>query len=103
MDAVARLCEGLLADAGWDTAQEGVALGETPSFADGARVAAVRAGGGVILVRRPEGGELVLPSRTALGLLTGLFPAARQKLEALGFGLVQHGDQALPSGTVSRA
>jgi hypothetical protein len=38
----------------------------------------------------------ILPSRAALGLLAGLFPAARRKLEALGFGLVQQGDQASP-------
>jgi len=35
-------------------------------------------------------------SLTALGLLTGIFPATRQKLEALGCGLVQQGDQASP-------
>ena len=42
----------------------------------------------------PEGGELVLPSRTALGLLVRIFPAARLKLAELGFGLVQQGDPA---------
>ena len=94
--AVARLCEGLLAGAGSDAAGEGAALAETPAFADGAQVAAVRSGNGVLLVRRPEGGNLVLPTRAALGLLTGIFPAALQKLEALGFGLVQQGDQASP-------
>ena len=46
-------------------------------------------------VREPtEGGELALPSQAALELLAGTFPAARQKLEALGFGLVQQGGQA---------
>jgi hypothetical protein len=44
------------------------------------------------LVRRPEGGELVLPSRAALDLIAGAFPVALQKLAALGFGLVQQGD-----------
>jgi hypothetical protein len=94
--AVVQLCEGLLAGPGWDTAGEGAALAETPAFADGAQVAAVRSGDGVLLVRRPEGGNLVLPTRAALGLLAGIFPAALQKLEALGFGLVQQGDQASP-------
>ncbi len=97
--AVARLCEGLLAGAGWDAAGEGEALAETRSFADGAQVAAERSGSGVRLVRRPEGGDLVLPSRVALGLLVGVFVAALRKLEALGFGLVQQGDQ-VPLETV---
>jgi hypothetical protein len=94
--AVARLCERL-AGAGWDDAAvDGQVVAETPPSADGAQVLAVRSGSGLTLVRRPEGGELVLPSRAALGLLAGLFPAARRKLEALGFGLVQQGDQAFP-------
>jgi hypothetical protein len=54
----------------------------------------VRAGDGLRLVRQPEGGALVLPSHAALALLAGTFPAARQKLAALGFGLVQQGGQA---------
>jgi hypothetical protein len=45
--------------------------------------------------------SLVLPSQAALDLITGTFPAGLQKLEALGFGLVQHGDQA-SSGTTER-
>jgi hypothetical protein len=57
----------------------------------------------VLLVRRPDGGNLVLPSRAALALLTGIFPAARQKLEAFGFGLVQQGDQALPEAAEDHA
>lgn len=89
--AVARLCERL-AGAGWDTAGEGEVIAETLPSADGARVAAVRAGSGLALVRRPEGGELVLPSRSALELLARTFPAALQKLETLGFGLVQQGE-----------
>ena len=94
--AVARLCERL-ASAGWDDAAvDGQVVAEIPPSADGAQVLAVRSGSGLTLVRRPEGGELVLPSRAALGLLAGLFPAARRKLEALGFGLVQQGDQAFP-------
>jgi hypothetical protein len=94
--AVVQLCKWLLAGAGWDTVGEGEALAETPPFVDGAQVAAVRSGNGMLLVRRPEGGNLVLPTRAALGLLTGAFPAVLQKLEALGFGLVQQGDQASP-------
>src|SRR3954468_1462008 len=93
--AVARLCEWLVG-AGWDAAGEGEAIAETAPSADGAQVVAVRSGSGLMLVRRPEGGELVLPSRAALDLITGAFPAALQKLEALGFGLVQQGDQTAP-------
>jgi hypothetical protein len=37
---------------------------------------------------------LALPSPAALALLAGMFPAARQKLAALGFGLVQQGGHA---------
>jgi hypothetical protein len=80
-----------LADAGWATAEEGRTVAATPPTADGAQVVAVRAGDGLRLVRRPEGGALVLPSHAALALLAGTFPAARQKLAALGFGLVQQG------------
>jgi hypothetical protein len=95
VDAVARLCEGLLAGAEWDVTGEGeAALAESPPFFDGARVAAVRSESGVKLVRHPEGGELVLPSRAALALLVGTFPVALRELKALGFGLVQQGDQA---------
>ena len=101
--AAARLCEGLLADAGWDAAGEGETLAETPTFADGARVVAVRSGSGMVLVRRPEGGDLALPSRAALDLLTGLFPAARQKLGALGFGLIGHGGDALAATAEDQA
>jgi hypothetical protein len=54
----------------------------------------MRAGGGLRLVRRPEGGELALPSQAALALLAARFPPARQKLAALGFGLVQQDGQA---------
>jgi hypothetical protein len=95
IDAAKRLCEGLLADATWQAAGEGLALAETPPDADGAQIAAIRSGAGVRLVRRPEGGELVLPAHAALGLLVGIFPAARRKLEELGFGLVQQGDPAI--------
>jgi hypothetical protein len=88
VDAVARLCAGL-AETGWSTAKEGRTVAATPPIADGAEVVAVCAGDGLRLVRRPEGGELDLPDRAALELLAGTFPAARQKLEALGYGLVQ--------------
>lgn len=96
VDAVARLCESLLAGADWAAAPDGTAFAETPAFPDGASVAAVRSGAGLTLVRRPEGGELVLPTQAALGRLRVLFPAAREKLAALGFGLVQQGDEAPP-------
>ena len=92
VDAVARLCTGL-AGAGWPIAEEGRAVAATPPAADGAKVVAVRAGTGLRLVRQPEGGDLALPSPSALALLAATFPAARQKLEALGFGLVQQGGQ----------
>jgi hypothetical protein len=88
VDAVVALCAGL-AGTGPAAAGEGETLAASPPTADGAMVLAVRAGDGLRLVRRPEGGALALPSRAALDLLAGLFPAARQKLEALGFGLVQ--------------
>jgi hypothetical protein len=55
---------------------------------------AVRAENGLRLVRQPEGGDLALPSQAALALLAVRFPPARQKLAALGFGLVQQGGQA---------
>ena len=92
IDAAKRLCASLLADATWQAAAEGETLAATPPDADGAQIAAIRSGAGVRLVRRPEGGELVLPSHAALGLLVEIFPAARRKLEELGFGLVQHGN-----------
>lgn len=95
IDAVLCLCEKLLADAGCASADEGEVLAETPPDADGAWIVALRSGAGVTLVRRPEGGELVLPSRAALGLLVGIFPAARQKLAEFGFGLVQQGAPTL--------
>ena len=93
LGAVARLCEEL-AGARWDAAGEGERLAETPLFTDGARVAAVRSGNGVMLVRHPEGGNLVLPSPAALGLLIGLFPIVLQQLGTLGFGLIQQEDPA---------
>jgi hypothetical protein len=65
----------------------GEALATTPPLTDGAQVAGVRSASGMQLVRHPEGGSLILLTRAALGLLTGVFPAALQKLEALGYGL----------------
>src|SRR3954454_10594320 len=94
--AVAQLCERLQATAGWDATAEGEALATTPPFTDRAQVAGVRSASGMQLVRHPEGGSLILPTRAALGLLTGAFPAVLQRLEALGYGLVQQGDQAFP-------
>jgi hypothetical protein len=98
LGAVARLCEEL-AGTGWDTAGAGKSLAATPPFADGARVAAVRSGNGIMLVRHPDGGNLVLPSPAALSLLVGLFPIALQQLGTLGFGLVQHADPAAAGTT----
>ena len=69
LGAVARLCEEL-AGAGWEAAGEGERLAETHPFTDGAHVAAVRSGDGVMLVRHPEGGNLVL-------LPGGAWPAHR--------------------------
>ena len=92
--AVGQLCKSLLAGVGWDAASNGEALART-TFADGAQIEAVRSGNGMMLVRYPEGDNLVLPSRAALGLLSEIFPVAQQKLETLGFGLVQQGDQAI--------
>jgi len=94
VDAVMRLCTRLLADADWEAASEGRTLAETSPDADGTWIAAVRSKAGLTLVRYPEGGGFVLPSRTALGVLVGIFSAARLKLSEFGFGLVQQGDPA---------
>jgi hypothetical protein len=93
VDAVARL-GAELAEAGWATVEAGRTVAAMPPAADGAQVVAVRIEDGVRLVRQPEGGELALPSQAALDLLVATFPAARRKLEALGFGLVQQGGDA---------
>lgn len=93
LGAVARLCEEL-AGARWDAAGEGERLAETPVFTDGARVAALGAGNGVMLVRHPEGSELDLPSPATLDLLVGLFPVGLQQLGMLGLGLIQQEDPA---------
>jgi hypothetical protein len=93
VDAVARL-GAELAEAGWATAEAGRTVAAMPPAADGAQVVAVRIEDCVRLVRQPEGGELALPSQAALDLLVATFPAARRKLEALGFGLVQQGGDA---------
>ena len=68
----------------------------SPVFTDGAHVAAVRSGNGVMLVRHPEGGSLILASPAALGLLIGLFPIVLQQLGTLGFGLIQQKDPSFP-------
>jgi hypothetical protein len=93
VDAVAQLCTRL-AGARWATAEEGQMVAATEPAADGAQILAVCADDGLRLVRQPEGGNLTLPFPAALALLAATFPAARQKLEALGFGLVQQGSQA---------
>ena len=69
IDAVMRLCDSLLAVSSWEEAGQGETVAKTAPDADGARIVAVRSGLGLRLVRQPDGGELVLPSRTALGLL----------------------------------
>ena len=94
IDAVMRLCARLFADVTWEAGAEGKPLAETSPDADGAWIAAVRSKAGMTLVRHPEGGELALSSRAALGLLVRIFPLARLKLTELGFGLVQQGDPA---------
>ena len=88
VEALARLCQQL-ADTGWTAGGDGETLAETAPLADGAQLAAMRSKDGITLVRRPDGGKLTLPSRAAFDLLCGMLPAARQKLETLGFGMVQ--------------
>ena len=56
-----------------------------------------------MLVRHPEGGNLVLPSPAALGLLIGLFPIVLQQLGTLGFGLIQQEDPAFPEAAEDHA
>jgi hypothetical protein len=86
--AFARLCEQAL-----DTERGEIADGEEIAaagpFADGARLAALRSGDEVMLVRSPERDNLILLSRAALGELVAKLPAAMQKLTTLGFGLPQ--------------
>lgn len=84
IDAVMRLCESLLAASSSEEAGGGGTIAETAPDADGARIVAVPSGLGLRLARQPDGGELVLGSRSALGLLVGVFPAARLKLAELG-------------------
>ena len=62
LGAVAHLCRSWLAPA-WNAVGEGKSLAGTPVFTDGARVAAVRSGNGVMLVRHPEGGNLACRPR----------------------------------------
>lgn len=92
--AVVRLCERL-AGARWDAVAEGGAIAGTPPMADGARVVAVRSGDGLTLLRRPEGGDLALPSRATLDLLVEAFLGALRKLNAFGFGQIQQGEHAV--------
>ena len=66
-------------------------MAKTACLIDGVQIAAVRSATGMRLIRRPEGSELALPSQGALDLLVETSPVALQKLEALGFGLVQQG------------
>src|SRR5215213_9579607 len=61
--AVAQLCERLQATSGWDATAKGELLATTPPLTDGAQVAGVRSASGVQLVRHPEGGSLILPTR----------------------------------------
>jgi hypothetical protein len=101
VEAFRRLCEQV-AVAGWEKVSEGGEIALAGPFADGVRLAALRASDGVTFVRRPEGDALVAVSKAALGKLTAeLLPAAMQKLEKLGFGLVQQEEPVPPGPTGS--
>jgi len=94
VEAFARLCERAAAT-GWDTVGDGGEIAAAGPFADGARLAVLRAGDEVAFARRPEAGNLVrVPRATLERLVAGTLPAALGKLVALGFGLPQHGDEA---------
>lgn len=93
VEALAGLCQQLT-DAAWTADGDGETLAQSASLVDGAQLAAMRAKDGIMLVRRPDGGSLTLPSQNALDLLCRMLPDARQKLEALGFGMVQQEEPA---------
>lgn len=100
VNAAARFCEQL-GSADWHRVRDGEALAESAILIDGAQIAAIRSATGMKLIRRPESGELVLPSQPALDLLIGMFPEALRKLGTLGFGLVQQGDPDPPGGAAT--
>jgi hypothetical protein len=89
--AFARLCRDIPATA-WTGGAEGDELARTPPDAEGIHLAARRAATGLALTRHPEGGTLPLPSAEALALLNATLPPALEKLETLGFGLIQQAD-----------
>ncbi len=95
VNATAQLCEQL-ATVDWNLASDGDTLAESALLSDGTQIAAIRTSTGLKLIRRPDGGELVLQSQPALDQLIGVFPEAIRKLEMLGFGLVQQGDPGFP-------
>ncbi len=95
VEALARLCQRLT-DARWDVAGNG----ETAPLVDGAQIAAMRSEDGILLIRRPDGGDMALPSRAMFDLLGGMLPVARQKLETFGFGMVQQEESASVAATV---
>lgn len=89
--AFMRLCEQAAA-ARWEATRDGEEIAAAGPFADGARLAALRVGDDVMLVRRPERDDLALLPRAALRVLVAeTLPEAIRKLEALGFGLIQQG------------
>lgn len=89
VEALADLCARAARAGGAD---EALSSGTLP---DGARLAARRsADGGVTLAREPDdgGGAITLPPAALEALVGELLPAARPKLDHLGFGLVQQGE-----------
>ena len=94
VEAFARLCERAAAT-GWDTVGDGEEITSAGPFADGTRLAVLRAGDEVAFARRPGADDLVRVPRAMLDRLAAeTLPAALGKLAALGFGLPQHGDEA---------
>jgi hypothetical protein len=103
VNAFARLCEQVAA-AGWETIGDGEEIAAAGPFADGARLAALRSGQEVKLIRYPERDNLILLSRAALDVLIAeMLTQAVRKLEVLGFGLVQQEGQAVPTPTEGHA
>jgi hypothetical protein len=99
VEALAGLCQRLT-DARWDVAGNGETLAETAPLADGVQIAVMRSEDGIVLIRRPDGGDLALPSRAAFDLLGGMLPVARQKLETFGFGMIQQEEPGSAAATV---
>jgi hypothetical protein len=69
----------------WERTRDGDEIGATAHLADGARLAAVRQGDAVALVRQPEPESRIVLPRAALAPMAGtLLPATAARLEALG-------------------